>query len=84
MFLYPVNLSVNLLRPVPVSTFMVPRILLSTGAVLGDGPPCFALVFTTVYETHVEKHITLHRFHPSPNLVYFLVILSHSRPVTRE
>ena len=41
--------------PVPVSTFMVPRILLCTGAVLGDGVPRFASAFTTFCKTHVKQ-----------------------------
>ena len=68
MFLYTVNPGGGL---VPASTFMVPRILLCTGAVLGDGPPRVASVSTTFCNTHVKQHNKLHTFHPSSNLVHF-------------
>ena len=72
MFLYPGKSGGG---PVPVSTFMVPRICLRTGAVLGDGLPRFASVFRTFCETHVTKYCNLHRFHPSTSLEQFKLLM---------
>ena len=63
MFLHPVKTGSHPGGPVPVSTFMVPRILLlllCTGAALDDGPPRFASVSITFCDTHTRTNVTKH------------------------
>ena len=50
------SIGVGLVRPVPVSTCMVSRVLLFTDVVLGDGPPV-APVFVIFCKTHVKLGI---------------------------
>ena len=74
MSLNPVQLRTGLLSPFP--KVWSPEYFLCTGAILGDGVPRFASVFTTFCETHVKKAQSFTPISPEYQPSTFVIIRS--------